>query len=159
MSGFLWTTTAGMVDFIILAMVAGLRLVWGPSDARWIAGVLLAAFLANRTALALVSEPAFGLCVTGIAFGAMAWTRAVSDSRAAKAVSVLWAMQTAIFVGLAMNAITFETMAACVTVAAYLQLVILAFTGPVNGMALHLGWIGTVCRRARDALALGRKAV
>lgn len=148
MNGFLWTTEAGAIDCAFLVFVCGLQLLFGGTDARRISIAMLVEFVLVRAAFFWTADSAvFPLAVTSIYLAALILCIRGTTSHFAKAIVALWAGKMTIVTayGLASTPAfavagdeSFAVFTAAVTVVVYLQLFILLFAGPFDGMVLRI---------------------
>ncbi len=150
----LWTTTAGMVDAIILATICAGALFF-PGNRRNAALAILATFLAERAALTHLDGTAEWLviCATELAF--VVFVSYAVTGIPGRALAGLALARMAFIAAMTAGFVTLNSATGAATVALYLQLVIVVMAGgkSVGPGVRSCGNAGNAGRRGPVSLA------
>jgi hypothetical protein len=136
MSGFFYTTGAGAMDALALAAICIFGLAAGAPATRLLSAAMAVSFLLERTAMALIPEPGLYLAFISVQFFAMLFVLFAVPGRLALPFASLQYGNCAISILPLAGAMSFVTSATLVTVAFYLQLLII-LAGGLDGLGLR----------------------
>ena len=124
---FFYYTSLGQIYFFTLAFICALAIWRGGKDLRLCGLAIAGGFLADRSCLAIIDNPAVLMIVVGVVdFLALLFVLTLTTSKIGQFIAFCFVAKIMMYISLVADFISFDTMAAWSELAGYGQLLIIA---------------------------------